>query len=76
MVSEQEKTRLLQAVRKAAEKMDAAALERVSGRVERGQAIIAAEAAGIQREEIAEAAGLKWPMTRARWSQLRRGEHR
>ncbi|MDR1213850.1 MAG: hypothetical protein LBK54_07205 [Propionibacteriaceae bacterium] len=39
----------------------------------RAEAIRAADDAGIPREAIAEAAGLKWPMTRQRWSKVRQG---
>ena len=39
----------------------------------RAAAIRAADDAGIDRALIAEAAGLTWPMSRQRWSQLRNG---
>ena len=39
----------------------------------RSAAICAADDAGVPRELIARAAGLQWPMSRQRWSQLRGG---
>ena len=68
-----ERTTLLQAVRDAADRMDEAVRARAQARVDRGAAIQAAEAAGISREDIAEAAKVKWPQSRTRWSKLRRG---
>jgi len=46
---------------------------RVEARQARAAAIRAADDAGIDRALIAEAAGLTWPMSRQRWSQLRNG---
>ena len=46
---------------------------RQDARTRRAEAIRAAEDAGIPREAIAEAAGIQWPVSRQRWSVLRRG---
>jgi len=53
-----------QAMRQTAQATSAA-------RKARADAIAAADDAGVPRELIAAAAGLQWPMTRQRWSQLR-----
>ena len=75
-----EKTRLLQAVRDAADRMDEAAREvevarraQIAARLARGEAMSRAEDAGISRAEIVEASGLKWPMARQRWHQVKSG---
>ena len=54
---------LRRATREAAEASNAA-------RARRAEAINAADDAGVPRDQIAAAAGLKWPMSRQRWSQL------
>ena len=72
---------LLDNVKAASEALAAAharALEAVAkatqeNRAARAQAIRAADDAGVPRELIAAAAGLSWPVSRQRWSQLRNG---
>ena len=46
---------------------------RLQARRRRAEAIRAADDAGVPREAIAAAAGLQWPMSRQRWSVLRKG---
>ena len=65
--------RRLAAVKQAAAAMAAAESARLEARQARAAAIRAADDAGIDRALIAEAAGLTWPMSRQRWSQLRNG---
>ena len=80
----QDQTHLLNAVRAAAGTVTAAEVARLEtmqqiaedsqkARQARAEAIRAADDAGIPRQLIAEAAGLAWPMSRQRWSQLRHG---
>ena len=61
---------LLDAVRQAAAEMITARATRQAQK-HRAEAIRAADAARVPREDIAAAAGLKWPMNRQRWSQLK-----
>ncbi len=69
-----EKRRLLQAVRDAKARMDELRAARERARLDRADAIRLADDAGVPREEIAEAAGVGWPVSRPRWSQLRAGK--
>jgi hypothetical protein len=59
-----------QALREAHQRAVAAYAD---ARARRAEAIRAAEDAGVPRADIAAAAGLQWPMSRQRWSQLRKG---
>jgi len=73
MVSEVKKARLLRDCRKAAEAMEKAQEAAVAAKEARRRALVAADDAKVPREEIAGACGLQWPLSRARWSQIRRG---
>jgi hypothetical protein len=68
-----DQTPLLGAVRDAAAGMDAATKAHTEAFQARAEAIRAADDAGVDRAEIAAAAGLSWPMSRQRWHQLRNG---
>jgi len=78
-MTDTQQAKLLINVRTAARAMETAhqaALQAVKdatskARAARSAAIRAADDAGVPRELIADAAGLRWPMSRQRWSELR-----
>ncbi len=76
-MTEEMKTHLLSDVRESSEQMKAIRRDYQEATMEasrrRAAAIRAADDAGVPRELIAEAAGLSWPLSRQRWSDLRRG---
>ena len=69
-----DKQQYLQAVRDAKAIMEELSAARERARLSRADAIKAADDAGVPREEIAEAAGVGWPISRSRWHQLRSGK--
>jgi len=72
-MSEVDESRLLEEVRSAAETIRISENVAREARERRAEAIRAADDAGVPREDIAAAAGVQWPMSRQRWSQLRLG---
>jgi hypothetical protein len=81
-VDDTTKQQLLAAVRAARRAMEDAArrvldaqADQRRARSQRGQAVTAADDAGIDRDEIAKAAGIDWPVSSGRWSQIRAGKN-
>jgi len=74
-MSEQEQ--LLEAVRLASAEVEGIRQKykeiAQEARQRRATAIRAASDAGIDKELIVRSAGLKWPVSRQRWSELRKG---
>jgi len=66
-------TDILDALREVAQVIADADAAAIDGRRRRSELIRAADGAKIPREKIAAAAGLRWPVSRQRWSVLRRG---
>ncbi len=75
-MDEKRKAELLKACEDAAEALVVAREAHDLAMAARRKALVEADDAGVDRELIADACGLQWPLSRNRWSQLRRGVSR